>query len=192
MENVPLSSRVSEAGRQGAHFAHNRDPRDTSTADLNLLKTGRTKGCTRRSGWRTLEKFCSLYIRAFQTWWTYVMGSFVACGGMNITLPGLCSYYCLRKYSRHKKVSLRTTGKGHSNLLAGLQVLWRRWQLLICLRNFPSFSGRQTLITTLAVHCQWILSQASSVQSAYLQSVYFTFIHILILSTYRSSESSFF
>ena len=105
-ENVPLSGRVSEAGRQGAQFAHNGDPRDTSTADLDLLKTGRTKGCTRRAGWKTLENFCSLYIRAFQTWWTCVMGSFVACGGMIITLPGLCRYYFLRKYPKHKKSCL--------------------------------------------------------------------------------------
>jgi len=164
VENVPLSSRVSEAGRQGDHFAHNRDPRDNSTADLNLLKTGRTKGCTRRSGWRTLEKFCSLYIRAFQTWWTYVMGSFVACGGMIIILSCLCCYYCFKKYSKHKrKVSLRTTGKGHSNLLAGLQVLMRRRQLLVCLRNFPSFSGTHSYYTCSTPSMDPIPSQFSPV-----------------------------
>lgn len=121
------------------------------------------------------------------------MGSFVACGGMIITLPGLCRYYFLGIYSKHKKkASLRTTGKGHSSLLAGLQVLWRRWQLLICSRNFPCFYGMQTLITTLTVPRQWILFEASSVQSASSQSVYFRFIPILNLSTYRSSKSSFF
>jgi len=34
------------------------------------------------------------------------MGSFVARGGMIITLHGLCRYYFLRKYSKHKKKCL--------------------------------------------------------------------------------------